>query len=260
MDLTQAARWRNYAGKAGALFALLAMLSVVDGLIARFREPADVIKVLPGESANLNGPLGEEVRGVQDLTYTSDSEHLTLTFAALHKGYFLGGAMWQGQLHVSPRIPPGEYRLSVMALGKTSPRPPQTFRIQVYADPVSRQEHAKSLWRRYAGVSPWLAAAFCLPGILLSFGGVFLLSQKMEALLLQMGQAEVYRVVKGEGDYLISFGLGTAHGLKAGATLTLFDPEGHPVGQVEVLEVSATDAAARISTEREIKPGFIVAL
>ncbi len=259
MELTQAVRWRTLVGKAGALFALLAMLSVVDGLVAQFREPANLIRMLPGETVDVNGPLRQAVSNLKDMTYTSTSEHLSLTFDALHRGYFLGGDMWRGQLHASPDTPPGEYFLSVMVWGRPAAAPPLTFRILVYANPSSRQTQAKSLWRRYAGVSPWLAAAAFLPGILLAFGGVFLLSQKIESLMLKMGRAEVYRVVKRDGEYLITFGLGTAHGVHPGATLTLLDPEGQPLGLVTVLEASATEAAASISIERKIEPGYLVA-
>jgi len=258
MDLTQAARWRNYAGKAGALFALLAMLSVVDGLVAQFREPADLIQALPEDQVAVNGTLRQEVRSLQDLTCTSDSPHLSLVFDALHRGYFLGSDMWRGHLTVAPGTPPGEYRLRVAARNPATPAPPQTFRIRVYADPTSRQQAAKSLWRRYGGVSPWLAAAALVPGVLLSFAGVFLLSQQMEALLARAGRAEVYRVVKKDGEYLIAFGLGTAHGLKVGANVTLLDPEGLPAGQATVAEVADRDAAA--ATSQEIRPGYLVVL
>jgi len=260
MELNRVARWRNYAGKAGALFALLAMLSVLDGLIARFREPADLIRALPGEMVDVNGPLREALPSLKDLIYTSDSEDISISFLELQRGYFLGGNMWRGRLTVSPQTPPGEYRLSVMVWERPAAAPPLTFRILVYADPGNRQTQAKSLWRRYAGVSPWLAAAFCLPGILLSFGGVFLLSQKMEALLTRVGRAEIYRVVKKDGDWLIAFGLGSTHGVKVGATVTLLDPEGLPVGQATVVEVTATDAAAAVSTPQEIHPGYLVVL
>ncbi len=260
MELTRIARWRNYAGKVGALVALLAMLSVLDGLIARFREPADLIRALPGDTVEVNGPLRQAVPSLRDMTYTSTSEHLSLTFDALQRGYFLGGDMWRGRLTVSPQTPPGEYRLSVMVWERPAAAPPLTFRILVYADMSSRQTQSKSLWLRYAGISPWLAAAFCLAGILLAFGSVFLLSQKIETLLAQQGRAEVYRVVKKDGDCLIAFGLGRAHGVQVGATVTLLDPEGQPAGQATVVEVTDTDAAAAVSTTEDIQPGYLVVL
>jgi hypothetical protein len=258
MEQTQVARWRTLAGKAGALFAFLAFLSVVDALVAQFREPAHLVRLLPGETVDLNGALREEVGGLGDLTFTSDTPHLALDFVALHRGYFLGGDMWRGRLRAAPGISPGEYRLRVMAKNPVSPAPPLTFTVRVYADELSRQQAAKSLWRRWIGIPPWLAAAALAPVILLSFAAVFLLSQKMEALLAQRGRAEIYRVVKKDGEYLIAFGLGRAHGVKVGATITLLDPGGWPAGQATVVEVVDRDAVA--TTPQEIQPGYLAVL
>jgi hypothetical protein len=234
------------------------MLALLDGLISQFREPSNILKVLPGSSVEINGPLYDEVQNVRELTYTSSSEQLSLDFEVAHKGYFLGGAMWRGRLAVSPQIPAGEYTLTVGIRGKAPPQPLPPYRIIVYPDPVSRQQSSKSLIRRYLGVSPWLVPPFFLPAILLAFGLVFYLSQKTEAFLAQQGKAEVYRVVKGEGGYIIRFGLGTAHGVQPGAHLTIFDDQGHTAGTVEVEEASKTDSQAVVKTDQVIKPGFIV--
>ena len=109
MELDRVSRWRNLAGWAGALFFLMAFLALLDGLIGQFREPANLIKLLPGLSAEIDGPLQEEVQGIQELTYLGDSKDLKLTFALVHKGYFLGGLLWQGQITAGPHLPPGEY-------------------------------------------------------------------------------------------------------------------------------------------------------
>ena len=149
MDLDQASRRRNLAGWAGALFFLLAFLALLDGLIGQFREPANLIKLLPGLTAEIDGPLEEEVPGVQELTYFSDSDFLTLSFASVHKGYFLGGNLWRGQITASPRLLPGEYHLTVASRKSTSPVATLAFRILVFPDPLSLQRSSKSLIRRH---------------------------------------------------------------------------------------------------------------
>lgn len=236
----------------------LALLSLLDGIIAGFREPANVIKLLPGMSTEINGELHEEVKDVQELTYLSDSEGLKLTLAAVHKGYFMGGDLWRGQITASPQIQPGEYHLSVVPRRSASPRRTPAFRITIFSDPLSLQRSSKSLIRCYLGFPPWGLAAACLPGILLAFGAVFLLSQKLDRLLAEGGRAEIYRVIKRDGAFEIHFGLGTAQGIQPGLEIRVYNPRGKAVGLARVEHCAPTDAVALVSADQEIRPGFIV--
>lgn len=260
MTLEQASRWRNLVGKAGALLCAFVFLAVLDGLIARFREPPGVIKVLPGSSVEINGPATAEVRDVRDLSYESSSQHLHLSFAAVHKGYFLGGDMWRGHLKVSPLIQPGEYHLSVRPRGQTPPPPLPPFRILVYPDSISLQQSYTSFIQRYVGHSPWLVALGLLPLALLAFGAVFFLSQKMADLLAQSGRAEVYRVLRRDEGFEIHVGLGTKHGVHPGALLAITDETGQMLGTVAVEEASWDSSWATLKTEQEIRPGYLATL
>lgn len=257
-SLEQICRWRSLLGKVGALCCLLLFLALLDGLVARFREPLNVLKVLPGMSLEINGPLQEEVHNVRDLTYASGSRHLRLSFDAAHKGYFLGGDMWRGRLSVDPQTPPGDYTLEVGIQGKTPAKPLPPYRVLVFADPGSRQRSEKSLLRRHWDLSPWATAASFLPVILLSFVGVFHLSQKRERLLAGLGRAEIYRVASRDGAWVIGFGLGTAQGLQPGSRLRILNDRDQEVGTGEVKESTATDSLALVRSDREIKPGYIV--
>lgn len=259
-SLDQISRWRNLLGKVGACCCILMFLAVLDGLVARFREPANLWKVLPGMSTEMNGPLEDEVQDIRELRYTSDSPHLRLTFSASHKGYFLGGDMWRGQLQVSSQAEPGEFHLTVGIMGKTPPKPLPPYRIMVFADPLSRQQSYKSFISSHTGLSPWAAAAYFLPAILLSFGGVYYLSQKKEAFLALLGRAEIYRVAPREGEYVIGFGLGTAQGLQAGSKIDILNEQEQVVATGEVEEANTTDSLAVVRADREIKPGYIVSL
>ena len=253
-------RWRQLAGWVGAGLCFLAVMALMDGLLNRVWEPASLIKLLPGLTAEINGPLGEEVRGVQELTYVSDSNDLTLTFAAVHKGYFLGGDMWRGRITASSRIHPGEYHLTVAPRRSATSRATPAFRIVVFADPVSLRRSSKSLVRRYTGFSPWGVAALCLPGILLTFGTVFCLSLWLDRLWAQGGRAEIYRVIRKDGDFEIHFSLGTEHGVRPGLDLSVYNPQGQAVGLARVAAAAARDAVAVLTADQEIRPGFMVVI
>jgi hypothetical protein len=258
MDLGQITRWRDLASKIGAAFCVIAMLALVEGLLVHFREPANFVKVLPGASVQINGELTDEANHVQDLTFVSSSDQLTVNFEAIHKGYFLGGDMWRGRLMVGPGISPGEYSLAVLPKRTVSARKAPAFRIKVFPDALSFQKSSTSLVRRWWGVSAFVVAAGCLPGILLAFGAVFWLSSRRETLLAATGQAEVYRVTRGDGGSEIHFGLGTAHGISPGATVAIYDEVGQQVGTGTVEACKPTVSVAQATSDQPIKAGYLV--
>ena len=258
MNLGQVNRWRDLAGKIAAACCVIALLGLVDGLLVHFREPANLIKVLPGASVDINGELTDEAHQVEDLTFTSDSNQLKVTFAVIHKGYFLGGDMWRGRLIVGPEISPGEYNLSVIPKRAASSRKAPAFRIIVFPEALSLRKNSASVVRRWFGVSAFAVAAGCLPGILLAFGAVYLLSGKREALLAASGQAEVYRVTRGDDGYEIHFGLGIAHGMSPGGKIAIYDETGHPVGTGTVEACNQKVSVAQATSDQPIKAGYLV--
>jgi hypothetical protein len=258
MDLGQINRWRNLASKAGAAFCVIALLAMIDGLLVHFREPANLVKVLPGAVTAINGELTDEAHKVQDLTFTSSSDQLQVTFEALHKGYFLGGDMWRGRLIVGPGIAPGEYSLSVLPRRTLSPRKAPAFRILVFPEALSLQKSSTSLIRRWFGISAFQVAAGCLPGILLAFGSVYYLSGRREALLAASGRAEVYRVTRGDDGCEIHFALGTAHGISPGAEVAIYDGGGQQVGTGTVEASNRKVSVAQVTSDQEIKVGYLV--
>jgi hypothetical protein len=258
MDFGQINHWRDLASKIGAAFCVIAFLAMIDGLLVHFREPANLVKVLPGAVTAINGELTDEANDLQDLTFVTSSDQLSVTFEAIHKGYFLGGDMWRGRLIVGPDIAPGEYNLAVLPKRTVSPRKAPSFRILVFPDALSLQQSSTSVVRRWFGFSAFVVAAGCLPGILLAFGAVYWLAGRREALLAATGQAEVYQVTRGDGGYEIRFALGTAHGLNPGAGVAICDQAGQQVGTATVEVSSQTASVALATADQEIKVGDLV--
>jgi hypothetical protein len=258
MDLGQVNRWRDVASKIAMAFCVIALLGLVDGLLVAFREPPDLVKVLPGTSVDVNGELTDEADRVEDLTFTGDSDQLKVTFEAIHKGYFLGGDMWRGKLSVGPEISPGQYHLSVLPKRAASSRKAPAFRIMVFPDALSLQKSSTSVIRRWFGISALKFSAGCLPGILLAFGAVYWLSGRQEALLAASGRAEIYRVMRGDGGYEIRFGLGTAHGISPGARVAIYDAAGHQLGIGTVEICNRKVSVAQATSDQVIKVGDLV--
>lgn len=258
MDAKQASIWRQRAGKICMCFCLLAFLAVLDGVIAKFREPANVFHLLPGEVEGINGPIPETIKGPEELTAVSDSPHLAITFDAIHSGYFLGGNMWRGRLRADGAAVPGKYTLTVRPRNYPEDKPGYQVRAVVYQDYLSQRAAFKSLFKRLTGQSPYLAAALLLPFIGLSLGAVFWLSRRLEGLQARSGLAEIYWAKRSDGEYRVAFGLGSRHGIKDGDQLNILDPKGNLVGTARVEETSDNDAVAMATANQVIRAGFFV--
>jgi hypothetical protein len=258
MTLEQAKRRRTWAGRLVALFIVLMFVALFDALAAQFRQPANVFEALPGDMVDLNGSLPEGIKDIAALTHASSSEDLQFSFTEIHKGFWLGGNMWRGKVKVSPHTPPGTYSLAVRPKMTPADYPTRFIFITVYKDLPSLYQHSRSYLRRYAGVSPWAVTGFFLALVGLPVVLLFRLSNRIEMLLAQIGQAEIYKVDKTEGGYAIAFGLGTSHGVGPGTQVGILDPEGNFVGTARVEKSSATDSVGQATLDRDIRPGYLV--
>ena len=258
MNLPQALIWRNVLGKLGMLFFLLASLAVLDGVIAKFFEPTNVFHLLPGDEAAVNGPLPENIKKTEELTYSSDLPHLTLVFDSIHSGYFLGGNMWRGRLLVGREAAPGKYVVMVRPRDYPAEKPAYQLRVVLHADAGSQRRSFHSFLKRQTGRSPYLFAVLLLPGIVFSWGAVWLLSRRIDALEAAAGLAEIYHVQRQEGVLRLTFGLGHRHGLQVGDRVAILDPQGNYVAAGQVIEAAANDATAAAAVDQAIRPGYFI--
>jgi hypothetical protein len=260
MTLDDVNRWRSLAGKAAALFCIIFFLSVFDGLISLFEQSPNDLRLLPGTSVKINGPAKESIRDITELEYVATTDHIQVSFEAVHAGYWMGGRMWRGVLTSSPNTAPGEYGVTIDIKGQPSEKPMTVFRIRVFGDSASLQKNSDSIIQRYTGCSPWWVVVPCFILALLLFGIVYLCSQKREESLRQEGKAEIYRISKTDAGYEISFGLGTKHGVQNGSRLKLLDAEGIPIGIVKVEVAYEADSTALAPPEIMVKPGYMVSI
>jgi hypothetical protein len=260
MTLDSINRYRRSLGRAAALFSMLFFLCALDGVISHFGQSPNELSLLPGASVKINGPARDSIRNIQELEYITTSDLLSISFEALHTGYWMGGRMWRGVLTVSPNAAPGAYTATVRSKAEPSEKPVTVFAIKVYGDAASLQKSSASIIHRYTGYSPWWAVVFCFASSGFLFGIVYLLSNKREQLLRQEGKADIYRISKKEDGDEVSFGLGTRDGIRIGSQLRLLDQDGIPVGTVVVREAFDDDAVAVLTPDCCVKPGYMVAL
>jgi hypothetical protein len=258
MDLKQTLTWRNRIGKTGTLLSVLLLLTVLDGLISRFREPPNHFSCLPGSRIAVSGPLKEKAENIEELTYRSDSREIQLVFEGIQTGFWLGENLWNGRLDIDPLVQPGEYTLRVQTGKKPEIKSGTLLQIEVHKDLRQLHQKSKSFLLRYLGTSLWQAALFMIPLIMIIFGIVFFLSHKIEMLLAEQGKAEVYRIRKGDEGFEIFFGLGSKQGIKPGSFLTILDKQGGVVGSVTPQEIFEGHSIARVDSGMTVQPGFMI--
>ncbi len=261
MNCEQTKKWRTLVGKAGIIFVLLVFYGALDGLVSLSGCPGgDVIGLIQGESEHVNGQLARNIRSLDDLTYVSDSDLIRLSFEAVHPGFWMGGTMWRGILKVDRSNVAGEHTLSVFLKGAENMGPQSVLKIKVYPDSSSYRKDSRSFLYRHLGLSPWWLTLTSFFLVLIAFGSVFLISQKLEKLLNQEGKATIYVVTREGEEYRIGFGLGKSKGVTPGMLLTVLDENEIPVEKGRVMEASERDSVARIGVHGAVMPGHIVRL
>jgi hypothetical protein len=253
---------RTLISRLAALVAAVALLGVLDGLVAGWRTPVNLVNLLPGESTAIDGPAPEAAQKPQDLAWKDDTRQpgaFQVDIDDIHRGYFLGTPRWRGRLKVSPDLPPGKYALAVY-FREDAAKGGMVFRVVVHPDAASLNRSDYSQVRRGLGISPFWVAGACGPLLLMAFGAVFFLSSRLEKEMAALGLGEIFRVVRREGVMEVAFGLGRDHGVTPGSRLSVLNDARQPVGQVRVEEASATDAVGITSADQDIRPGFWVTL
>jgi len=252
-------RLRGLLGWLAAACCLLAGLGLADSFVASFRTGPNTFPVVAGHAESLAAPLPPEVPDASAMLATIDRPGLTIETITQAQGFWMGNRMWQATVNVAPDAPAGTATITLRApdAGK-SQMPPQTFFLAIYPDQKSLDAAAESRFRRHLGLSPMAAAAWSLAAAALVGFCVFLTSRRLEALWAKEGKAVVYMTKKTPDGLLISFGLGSEHGLTPGATVAVHDESGLPVAMASIVRCSGDDAAALVVGDGKVNLGNIV--
>lgn len=200
--LYSSARTRQrMAGLFAAVLLILAMVILVDGLFARMRGGGSYrLEMIAGTSEPVSGPMGSAPAVESDMRafpIPMDAP-VSFEFQGFFTSYWFGTGMWRGLVHVSETAPSGTYGLAVGIEGQPSSTF-QTYTISVARDEREQYSNALSLVRRWTGFNPfWLAGTFGILGIGTGLASFFL-GRRQNALLRDLGLAEIVRVMP-EGD------------------------------------------------------------
>ncbi|WP_300164781.1 hypothetical protein [Solidesulfovibrio sp.] len=251
-------RLRGAFGWLAALLCLCAALGLADSFLYSFRTGPNTFAILPGGTEHLSGPLPPEAADAASMRVTVDHPGVRLVMTTQSQGFWFGNRIWQAEVKAAPDAAPGTAAIVLRDPNADEKAPVQAFFIQVFPDQAALDAASGSYIRRLSGLQPLVAAAFCLGGAILAGCCVFLTSRRLEALWIRQGKAVVYMTKKTPDGLLISFGLGTNHGLSTGATVAVADESGLPVATASVVRCDAADASALVADKGTAALGNIV--
>ncbi len=251
-------RLRGACGWLAALCCLCAALGLADSFLNSFRTGSNAFSLLPGSTEHLTGPLPPDAADASALDVRIDHPGVTLTMTTQTQGFWFGNRLWQAEVKAAPDAKPGAATIVLRDPKADAAAPVQAFVIHIFPDQAALDAASNSSIRRLLGITPLTAAAACLAVAILAGICVYLASRALEAVWRKQGKAVVYMTKKTPEGLLISFSLGTDHGLSPGATVAVADESGLPLATAAVVRCAADDASALIVGDGTASLGNIV--
>ncbi len=258
MKLESVSLWIKWIGRLAALLGVVALLVVADGFMDGADRAAKIFSGYPGMSQPISGKSSKRIKSIQQLSYTTSSKEITLRFAKAESSVWHNA--WWGTLEIGRSVEPGDHTLSVRCEAEIPEKRITEYKISVYKDISTYESHLRSYIRRHLGVTPWWIFLGILPLFGLCFLVVYRLSGQKALLMAASGHTEIYRLKRSGEDWLLSFGLGSEHGVKQGDIVPIYAPDGTSVGTAKVQDVFPTHSVAIAHGWQKIKSDYEVRL
>lgn len=249
---------RRSTGWMSALLLSAIALAVLDGLVSQARREFNTFDALPGQRLEANGPMPAGAADSAEVIVEGQSDEVRLELGETGTSFWFGGLMWRGTVVVDAVTEPGRYHLSLRGQQETVAAPDREYAVRVFADEAQLREHSTSYAVRFLGLHPFLLAGELLPLALLGMAGSFFLSKHLERAMAKEGKAEIYMVKKSPEGCLVSFSLGTIHGIRTGERLDILNENGLTVAQADVEQSGRRDSVARVLAAVQIEVGYLV--
>jgi hypothetical protein len=251
--------WRRTAGWLGALILSLIVLCVLDGLVSQARREYNAFDALPGQRVKATGPFPAGAGDLAAVIIDGNNETVRLRFEDSTKSFWFGGSLWRGVIEVGAQAAAGRYRLALRGPEEPVAKPNMEYTVRVFASPEEMRSHSTSYAIRFLDLHPFALAGSLFPFALLVMAGSFFLSKHMEQAMAKEGKAEIYMVKKSPEGCLVSFSLGTTHGIRPGDRMDILNENGLKVAQADVEQSGKRDSVAKVLAPVQIEVGFVVA-
>lgn len=258
MKIQRLTTWIKMIGRFAALLGVGALLVVADGFIDGADRSANIFSAYPGMSGPISGISSKRIGSIDKLSYAAPSKGIALRFAGAESSVWHN--IWHGTLDISPSAEPGNHTLSVRCDAEIPEKRITEYTIRVYKDLSTYNSHIRSYIRRHWGVSPWWVFLGIFPVFVSCFALVYCFSGQKASLMAASGRTEVYKFKPSGEDWLISFGLGSEHGIKQGNMINIYSPDGTKAGTAKVQDVFPGHSVAVAPGWQKVRPSYEVRL
>ena len=228
----QARRRQRLVGKISAFLLAVALLGLMDGLLAEMRTGSNQVDLLPGEAISLSGPSALKNPLDSDVLIRFKPENAPLHFnlEGFFTGYWFGNGMWRGGVHAEPQAEPGSYELRVSFKGAAG-QAEQPFVLVVWADEAAQRAGSPSYIRRIADWNPFILAAWSGALGIVCGVGTYLLGRRYLRLLTELGCSEIFRVSRNSPPCRIWCLASGPKAPRPGDLRMVLDADGRPLGE-----------------------------
>jgi hypothetical protein len=236
----------------------LAVLLLFDGLRSGIFGTGD-IRLIPGESYVVSGPLPPKTDRVEDFVIEGNSPDgsMRLVPEGTYTGYWFGGGMWRGHIAIDANPRPGTYVIKVRDRLGEKQNPALVFTVRVFANAEDRRLASPSMAMRWTGFEPFLlAAVFCVLGIVAGIAN-YLLGRKWTAVLMEHGCGEIFRLKMVDGTWEAGVDMGRDADVPVGATFRFTHPARGELGHGRVVSCERGKITLQVSPEASVRPGDI---
>lgn len=183
---------QRFFGTASGIFLALALLALLDGLIAQMRQGENLIQLLPGGETAISGPVAIPNPLESDLAahFTPGDSPLEFQLEGFFSGYWFGNGMWRGLLSATKNANAGDFALRIAFHGAPASTD-QIYKIELFPDAAALRAASPSLFRRHTGLntfglSAWASAAGAFCGII-----TYIFGRRYHGLLAEQGLSEI---------------------------------------------------------------------
>lgn len=252
-------KYQRIFGAVSGILLAVALLALLDGLIALIRQGSNELEFLPGQSIILSGPsaLKNPVNSDILVTFIPPDAPFRFQLDGFFTGYWFGNGLWRGSIIANDYAEPGEYGLRIAFRG-ASAQSAQQYKLFVYPDASAMQASALSWIRRFFGINPFILAA--LIGAIGILCGLitYIYGNRFAKILASLGLAEIYSAEPEKAAIwcIAPQSVAPAPGLAR----VVLDSEGNIIGEARAVAWKKGRLQLVLMDERQPPPGSLVCL
>ncbi|MDY0390525.1 MAG: hypothetical protein RBQ88_06330 [Desulfobulbus oligotrophicus] len=252
--------WQRYIGILAMILMTGALLSLADALIGGLGGPRGLIELVPGSRFQISGPMPPRTDTLKDVLITGQPKDgsVRLLPENIFTGYWLGGSMWRGVIEVADFAREDSVVIAVRDRFGEKQNPALVFKVQIWPDEATRNEHSPSFITRKTGLSPYIfAVTLALMGMMAA-GGNFFFGHLWSRHLAAHHCGEIFRLRQTQNGVEITCELPHMDSLSPGTKGAVYRPAGEYVCPATIISSEPEGVLMLADLPEHVRLGDIV--